>query len=139
MKRSRFLVMAGLLVAALTVAACSSGSVPAPMVQADVDEARATEIATNALDALNRGDYAAWSRDWNDAMKAAIKEADFQAFRASVLEGLGRYVEIKGADYGSYSPGTYRWTFTIAFEKGEGKLGFAFNAGDPRVGGLHTS
>jgi hypothetical protein len=43
--------------------------------------AQAAEIAENALQAYNAGDYAVWSRDWSDAMKAAIKERDFMAFR----------------------------------------------------------
>lgn len=66
---ARLLVVAGLVIASLSLAACSSSPDPATTITPSVDEATATGMARNALDGFNAGDYAAWSRDWSDTLR----------------------------------------------------------------------
>jgi hypothetical protein len=122
-----------LLVASLAIAACSGVRADGP---GAVDEARATEIAAQALEAFNAGDYDGWSRDWSNAMKEAIGVDAFLAWRAAAMEQLGRYVSLGAATRTSRTPGTYRWTFTVRFEKGEAPLGFAFAGDGQQVEGV---
>ena len=116
-------------------AACSPTSA-APTGAPLVSEARATEIATNALEALNAGDYAGYSRDWSETMKAAIKEQDFLRFRDAVLANVGHYVSIESVARSSVKPGTYRYTFTVRFERGSSTLAFGFRDGGTKVEGV---
>ena len=128
-RQLRLIVLIALAVLAIgAYSAFSTTSAAAPSGRA-VDEGHATEIATNALNAFNAGDYAGWTRDWSAAMKGAIKEADFLAFRDQLIAAKGKFVAIERVDVGSNKPGTYRYTFTVAFELGSARLGFAF-AGD---------
>jgi hypothetical protein len=128
-----FALMALAIVAIL---ACSPTSA-APPTTPVVTEARATEIATNALTAFNDGDYAGWTRDWSATMKNAIGESDFLAFRDQVIGTKGRFVQIDGVALGSSKPGTYRYTFTVAFEKGSANVAFAFVGDGTVVEGVH--
>jgi Protein of unknown function (DUF3887) len=120
----------------VAIGACSSTSA-APPINPAVTEARATEIATNALTAFNDGDYAGWTRDWSATMKNAISESDFLAFRDQVIDAKGRFVEIEGVALGSSKPGTYRYTFTVAFENASAKVAFAFVGDGTVVDGVH--
>jgi hypothetical protein len=47
------------------------------------------------LTALNSGDYAAFSKDFDEAMKKAIPETDFQEMAAAFDEKIGDYVSKK--------------------------------------------
>jgi hypothetical protein len=131
-KRLLNLVAGGAL--ALALAACSAGAAtPAPT---DVDEKRATEIATSAMAAFNAGDYAGWSRDWSAEMKAAINEQAFLRFREQAMGGLGAYQSIEKAERVVKQEGTYRWVFTMKFEKGTATIGFGFKEGGVQVTGV---
>jgi len=125
--------LALVLMASLVIIACSGARADGP---GAVDEARATEIAAQALEAFNAGDYDGWSRDWSEAMKEAIDADAFTAWRAAAMEQLGRYVSLGAATRTSRSPGTYRWTFTVRFEKGEAPFGFAFAGEGQQVEGV---
>ncbi len=118
----------------LLLAACSGAS-PSDAPPA-VDERRAVEIATNALAAFNAADYAGWSRDWSDTMRTAIPQEAFQAWRASVVDQLGRFVSLGSPTRSSRQPGTYRWSFPVDFERGTATIGFAFAGGAPLVEGV---
>jgi hypothetical protein len=123
----------GLLLAACSGAAPSeapSDSTPA------VDESRAVDIATDAFTAFNEGDYSGWSRDWSDAMRSAIPQEAFEAWRASVLDELGRFVSLGIPERSERQPGTYRWSFPVTFERGAATIGFAFAGGGNRVEGV---
>jgi hypothetical protein len=50
------------------------------------------------LKAFNSGNYAAWSADWSEALKDAIREKDFLSFREQAIATAGRYVSIAGSD-----------------------------------------
>lgn len=135
----RSTILAAAILVAFAIAACSSPAGAAPgSITPTVSEAEATEMATNAFEALNDGDYAAWSRDWSASMKAAIKESDFLAFRQSVLDQLGAYEAIEKVELTSVKPGTYRYVFTLSFENGTGVIGLGFADGSDEVVGVHV-
>ena len=135
-RQLRLIVLTALAVLAIgAYSAFSTTSAAAPSDRA-VDEAQATEIATNALNAFNAGDYAGWTRDWSGTMKSAIKESDFLGFRDQLMAAKGRFVAIESVDVASNKPGTYRYTFTVAFEKGSARLGFSFAGDSPSVEGV---
>lgn len=122
-------------VAVVAVTACSPASGSDPD-NRTVDQERATEMAQSALEALNEGDYARYSEHWSDEMKAAINEESFLAFRDQVLTNLGPFVAIEGVETTSVQPGTYRYVFTLAFERDEAKLAFGFVEGSDLIHGL---
>lgn len=106
-------------------------------IESPVTEEQVTEMADNALKAFNSGDYSAWSRDWSDAMKAAIDGDAFTAFRDQFHATLGDYqriVSVTGSD-GS-APGTYRWTFDIEFENAPYRMWFGFKKDSPQIEGV---
>ena len=76
-----------------------------PTIDPVVDAAAATTMATRALTGFNEGDYAAWSADWSDTMKAAIDEPAFLAAREQLMATLGKYVSLSDPQLGSYVPG----------------------------------
>ncbi len=137
MTRNNSLATAIVSLAVVTLVACASavGSDPGSG-NRTVDEARATELAQRALEALNAGDYAGWSEHWSDDMKAAVKEENFLAFREQVMTNLGPFVAIEGVETTSVEPGTYRYIFTLTFERGDTKLAFGFVEGSDLIHGV---
>jgi Protein of unknown function (DUF3887) len=135
-RQLRLIVLIALAVLAIGAYSTFNTTTAAAPSDRAVDEAKATEIAANALDAFNAGDYAGWTRDWSGAMKDAIKEQDFLGFRDQLMAAKGKFVAIEGVDVASNEPGTYRYTFTVAFEQGTAKLGFAFAGESAAVEGV---
>jgi hypothetical protein len=123
------------LALALALAACGplSAAAPVPPDAPSVDATKATEIAEQALDAFNSGDYASWSEHWDAAMKGAIKEADFQAARAELMGTLGSYVSHGTPTLTSKTPETFRWSFPVTFEKATATFALAFRNGTTEV------
>ena len=69
--KTKFTTLFVLLIVAVLVAACGGAPASDGEVTSALTEAEATAIAENALNALNVGDYAAWSRNWDDSLKGA--------------------------------------------------------------------
>lgn len=127
--------------AALSLAAACAPAMPAASgpVTSALSEAEAIVIAENALVALNAGDYAAWSRDWDDALKSAINEAAFLAFREQALQQVGRYQSILAVEMApSPKAGHVRWVFTCQFEKAKVRLIMAFPQDGKRADTVRT-
>lgn len=133
------LFAASLLIASLSIAACSSSQSPAGSPVTSIDEATVTEMARHALDAFNAGDYAAWSRDWSDTLRAAIDESAFLAFREQALGQLGKYISIEATTLTSVKAGTHRWVFTVRFEEATATLSFGFVNGRTAIEGVNLS
>lgn len=131
--RTLKLALAGLMLA-LTAVACAAP--PAPVDGPQIDEVRATAVARSALEAFNTADYAGWSRDWSAAMRSAIPEDAFLAWRATAMEQLGSYVALGVPQRSSREPGTYRWSFPVSFERGTATIAFAFVEGRTEVEGV---
>jgi hypothetical protein len=102
-----------------------------------VTEAQALEMADSALQAFNDRDYAAWSRDWSETMKAAIDEEAFLSFRDEYHAELGNWTGISNAVGGpGAAAGSYRWTFDLDFENGPYRMWFGFKEGSPLIEGV---
>lgn len=137
MTRQRSVRGAAAILALALLAACAPtpGGDPSDP-NRTVDEAEAIELARSAFDALNDGDYAKYSAHWSNEMKAAIEEETFLAFRQDVLATVGPFVSIKEVTTTSVEPGTYRYVFTVAFERGEAQLAFGFKEGSDLIQGV---
>jgi hypothetical protein len=99
----------------------------------------ATEIARHRLEAFNDGDYVAWSQDWSDSMKSAIKERDFLSFRDSQMNRLGEYLTIKEASFGpAKTDGYVLWKFTVEYEHGDQVLVLTFPESGDTIHGVRV-
>lgn len=116
-----------LLFIAVIATACGAPASPKGEAVSVVSKEEATSMIENALQAINSGDYAAWSRDWDQDMKAAIKEKDFQAYREQVLAQYGQYVSLESVEMQpGINKGNVRWIAIADFEKGKIKFSFGF-------------
>jgi hypothetical protein len=127
-----------LIVAAIT-AACGSAPADFPRDKAEsvLSQEEASSLIDSALQALNTGDYAAWSRDWADDMKAAIKDKDFQSYRDQVVTEYGQYLALECVEM---QPGSQadrvRWVVVAGFEKGKIRYAFSFLPDGKQVKGI---
>ncbi|MBL8057644.1 MAG: DUF3887 domain-containing protein [Anaerolineales bacterium] len=119
-------IAVSLVLAALGLAAACAPAAPGAVTSA-LTEAEAAAIGENALAALNAGDYAAWSRDWDDVLKSAISEDAFLAYREQVLQTAGRYQETLAVEMApSPRADSVRWVLTCQFEKAKVRFIMAF-------------
>lgn len=137
--QTKFTSLFVLLIAAVIAVACGSGPADTPRGEAEsiLSQEEASTLIDRALQALNTGDYAAWSRDWADDMKAAIKDKDFQSYRDQVVTQYGQYVALESIEI---QPGTnvdrVRWVVVADFEKGKIKYTFSFLPDGKQVKGI---
>ena len=127
--RTKFTTLFVLLIVAVFVTACgaSSSDVPQGEAVSVLTQEEATAMIDSALQALNTGDYAAWSRDWDDDMKAMISEKAFQDYRSQVLAAYGQYVSLESVEIQpGVNKGYVRWVAIANFEKGKIKFAFGF-------------
>jgi hypothetical protein len=127
-----------LLIVAIWASACGSAStVPQGEAVSVLTQDEATSLIDSALQAINTGDYAIWSRDWADDMKAAIKDPDFQAYRQQVTSQYGQYLALESIEI---QPGQnadrVRWVVIASFEKGSIKYSFSFLPNGRQVKGI---
>jgi hypothetical protein len=114
------------LISLLMVTGCNGGTV-GPTVSLKVTGDQAGQIARNALEAYNSGDYSAWSRDWSANMKGAIGEREFLAVRERLIDRYGRCASISNAMLEpSPRSGYVRWAFTAECQSGQLRFIFAF-------------
>jgi hypothetical protein len=85
--------------AIIVVLLISLAAAPAPAVpvgnQNDQVRAVAEPIVDNLLAGFNEGNYAQYSRDFDDTLREAIPEKKFQQVRADILKKLGKYKDRK--------------------------------------------
>ena len=125
--KTKFTTLFVLLIVAVLVAACGGAPASNGEVTSAFTEAEATAIAENALNALNTGDYAAWSRNWDDDLKGAINEEAFLQFREQALGQVGQFQSILSAEMApSPRADSVRWVFTCQFEKAKIRFIMAF-------------
>ncbi len=124
---TKFTTLFILLIIAVLVTACGGAPASAGEVTSALTEAEAIAIAENALNALNTGDYAAWSRDWDDDLKGAINEEAFLQYREQALGQVGQFQSILSAEMApSPRADSVRWVFTCQFEKAKIRFIMAF-------------
>lgn len=131
------LAVMGMLLAgcgSATGTSASGGSTPLPTSR--LTEEQATKMANETLDAFNKGDFAGYSRYWDSAMKAAIKDGDFQSFRDTIVKGAGKFVSVAGAELvHAKTAGYVKWIFACTFEKSQMYYALTFKQdGDQVVG-----
>lgn len=137
--KTNFTTLFVLLVVAIIITACSSASADEPQGKAEsvLSQEEASALIDNALQALNTGDYAAWSQDWADDMKSAIKDSDFQDYRNQVVTQYGQYIALESIEI---QPGInadrIRWVVIADFEKGKIKYTFSFLPDGKQVKGI---
>lgn len=125
--KTKFTSLFVLLTLAVLAAACGapSGDTPQGEAVSALTQQEATTMIDSALQALNTGDYATWSRNWDGDMKAAIKEADFQEYRNGVTAQYGRYLSLESVEIlPGLGEGYVRWVSIANFEKGKIKFTF---------------
>ena len=127
--KTKFTVLFVLLVVAVLAAACGAPASDAPQGEAVsvLTQEEATTMIDDALQAFNTGNYATWSHDWDNDMKAAIKEKDFQSYRDQVVAQYGQYVALESVEIQpGLQKGNVRWIAIADFEKGKIKFTFGF-------------
>ena len=124
-----------LAVLAIVLFACAPKSTD---VTSAVSRDQATAMAEYALvEGFNRGRYEAWSRDWTDAMRAAIGADAFQAFRRQAFDQVGEFRTIRETRLvQGRSPGYVRWEFVCDFEKATMVLAYGFQHEGTKVEGV---
>lgn len=137
--KTKLSVLFVLSVVVLVSAACGSAPTNASQGKAEsvLTEDEASRLIDGALQALNTGNYAAWSQDWADDMKAAIKDPDFQSYRQQVISQYGQYIALESIEI---QPGInadrVRWVAIADFEKGKIKYTFSFLPDGRQVKGI---
>jgi Tfp pilus assembly protein PilF len=114
-----------LLIVAVFASACGGSVSDAPQGEAVsvLTQEEATAMIDSAMQAFNTGDYAAWSRDWDDAMKAAIPDSAFQEYRSQVVAAYGQYLSLESVEMlPGLQKGNVRWVAIANFEKGKIKF-----------------
>lgn len=139
---SRFLVAAALAFAApaCTMEKVDIGEYPAAddEIVAEVSKEEATAVANVAMDGMNDGDYAKWTTRWDETMKGAIKEPDFQKGRLTFLDTYGEFESIvstrmtEGQD-----PGYVRFSFLMQHERGQVVLVHVYPKDGDEIVGVH--
>lgn len=127
--KTKFTTLFVLLVVAVLASACGGSASDAPQGEAvsALTQEETTEMINSALQAFNTGDYATWSRDWDDDMKAAIDDAAFQDYRNQVVAAYGQYVLLESVEIQpGVNEGYVRWVAIANFEKGKIKFAFGF-------------
>lgn len=139
MKKSTLtiLMIAILLTSALT--ACAPAAKPIILTDTQRDDVLAfTEPATDGMLAgLNANDYAAFSKDFDDAMKKSIPETGLANIQKSVTAKIGKYVSREVSqveEIGQY----YRVTYKAKYESDDAvTMLVSFEKADPhKVAGL---
>lgn len=128
MKNKIFFVLAALLTAVLALTACQAK--PAALSDAEV-----VELAGRLLTGLNEGDYAAFSRDFSDEMRAALPESQFGALRDMLQETSGNYLTC-GEPTLSNRSGYSIYRLICRFEKEEVVVTLTFKINGRQVEGL---
>jgi hypothetical protein len=134
--KTKLTILFVLLITAVFTAAC--GSAPAEAkAESILSQEEASALIDNALQALNTGEYATWSQDWADDMKAAINDAAFQDYRNQVVAQYGQYVALESIEIQpGQSADRVRWVVIAGFEKGKIKYSFSFQPEGRQVKGI---
>ena len=86
---------------------------------------RATELARDAIEAFGRCDYAGWTADWSEALRAEVAEADFATYCRGYVAAHGSLAGVDPAERSAAETAGYvRWQVVARF--GAGPVTFAF-------------
>lgn len=138
MTHNRLFTWIALVILWVVSVACGGSSAPSDGASASaLTPAEATALVENAIQGFAAGDYAAWSRDWSDAMKGAIPEDAFLAYRQQVIDGLGAYQSVESVALApSDTAGYVRWVAVVNFAQGQMEFAFSFRQDGRLVEGV---
>ncbi len=142
-KRASYSIIAGLIALAMVGGAAYWLSLPQPVDELSL-RIYADPMTENLLLAFENGDYAEFSRDFDDAMKNALNLAGFQQLRSQFDSKIGDYVSgsktfIKGERAGNYIIAYYRASYTSEPAGVAVKVVFTSDNGPAKVTGLWFS
>jgi hypothetical protein len=127
------LLLAVLLLVTATACGGAGNSSGNPLTQEQV-----TQIANDALTALNTGDYAAYTQHFSGMMKSVVSELAFKELRDQLANAAGKFVSIEKVEkLPAQTQGYVRWTFTVNFEKTQGKLALVIKENGDQIEGVH--
>lgn len=134
--KTKFTTLLVLLTVAVLATACGSQA-PNTSPTSVFTKEQAIEVATNALaNGYNNGDSAAYLRDMDDSMKAAITPEGFVQFIQPYKDTYGSFVSVESAEMSpAKTKGYVRWTFTCLFEKGTLYFALVFPQGGNKAAG----
>lgn len=108
-----------------------------PQATAAVSEAYVTALAEEKMQALNDGDYTAFTADFSDVLAGAIPESDFQDLRQTILEASGRFESVTGLRIANArAPGYVSYIVTCQFEEEEVLLTLVYAIDGEQVEGI---
>lgn len=137
MNRNDFLHFVAALAFIILLAACGSRAQTDPTPVSALTPQEATALAENAMQGLKNGDYAVWTRDWSAAMKGAIDEEGFLAYRRQLTEDMGAYQSLESVNMApGLNKGYVRWLVVANFEKGQVEFAFGFRQDGKLVEGV---
>ncbi|MDI9609026.1 MAG: DUF3887 domain-containing protein [Candidatus Verstraetearchaeota archaeon] len=118
-------------------------SLPQPVDEASL-RIYADPMTENLLLAIENGDYTAFSRDFDDAMKNALNLANFQQLRSQFDSKIGDYVNgskafIRGERTGNYIIAYYKANYTNEPAGVTVKVVFTSGNGPAKITGLWFS
>jgi hypothetical protein len=124
MRYGLYFVMA-LVSIILISAGCVGGSAPQ---KPAMDAANAT--VDRMLDAVNAGDYAAFTQNFSAPMKSAVDQGRFNAIVANMTETKGKYVSRAPVPTAATQQGYNIFIYDCQFENGKWAVQLTMNASD---------
>jgi hypothetical protein len=123
-----------ILLASLTLAALVACG---PQATATVSEAHVTALAEEKMQALNNGDYAAFTADFSEVLAGAIPETNFQDLRETILGASGRFESVTGLRLtNARTSGYVNYIVTCQFEEEEVLLTLVYAVDGEQVEGI---
>jgi hypothetical protein len=108
-----------------------------PQATAAVSEAYVTTLAEEKMQALNNGDYAAFTADFSEVLAGAIPETNFQDLRETILGASGRFESVTGLRLtNARTSGYVNYIVTCQFEEEEVLLTLVYAVDGEQVEGI---
>jgi PBP1b-binding outer membrane lipoprotein LpoB len=118
-----------LLVLALTLAGCQ------PAQPAGLSNDQVAQVTANILQAIDAGDYTAFTRDFSAQMNAAFTQAQFDHLRTTLQQASGKYISQTSTSL-SNNQGYAVYHIVCKYEKEDVAVTITFLTGGDKVEGL---
>jgi len=106
-----------------------------PAQPAGLSSAQVAALTANVLQSLDRSDYAGFSRDFSDSMKAAFTQDQFTHLHDMLQEASGNYLS-QGASSLSNNQNYALYHIVCKYEKEEVAVTLSFQVGGTQIEGL---
>jgi len=118
-----------ILILAVALAGCRSTQ-PAALSNDQV-----AQVTANVLQAIDAGDYTAFTRDFSEPMKAAFTQEKFDQMRLMLQQASGNYVS-QSAPSLSNNQGYAVYHIVCKYEKEDVAVTITFHVGGDKIEGL---